>query len=205
MLKLDHLLGAIHIYQNKKSDMLKYLLTAMVCLGFALPSSGQDDAIASAASAAPTSISDNARIVDWGFNELRPGTNEWTCLPDNPDTTGNDPMCVTVPWLNLLNAYVNKEEPTYDAMGIAYMLGGDAAVSNSDPYATEPTGPEDWVDNLGAHLMIVLPDRSLLESFPTDHRDGGPWVMWPDTPYAHLMVPIDSRFPEGMMHDMEHH
>jgi hypothetical protein len=23
--------------------------------------------------------------------------------------------------------------------------------------------------------------------------NGGPWVMWPGTPYAHLMIPIDSR------------
>ena len=28
----------------------------------------------------------------------------------------------------------------------------------------------------------------------TDHRNGGRWVMWPDTPFAHIMVPIDSRF-----------
>ena len=21
----------------------------------------------------------------------------------------------------------------------------------------------------------------------------GPWVMWPDTPYRHLMIPIDAR------------
>jgi hypothetical protein len=27
---------------------------------------------------------------------------------------------------------------------------------------------------------------------PTDSKNGGPWVMWAGTPYAHLMIPIDS-------------
>ena len=44
--------------------------------------------IESAMSAAPASVSADARIVDWGMNELRPGTNGWTCLPDNADTSG---------------------------------------------------------------------------------------------------------------------
>jgi len=88
---------------------------------------------------------------------------------------------------------MNKTEPTYDEIGIAYMLVGDSPVSNSDPYATEPTGPEDWVTDLGAHLMVLVPDKSLLKGMPTDHRNGGPWVMWPETPYAHIMIPIESR------------
>jgi hypothetical protein len=23
--------------------------------------------------------------------------------------------------------------------------------------------------------------------------NGGPWIMWPDTPYAHIMIPLESR------------
>lgn len=149
--------------------------------------------IKSAMSAAPNSISADATIMDWEMNVLRAGTNEWTCLPDRPDTEGADPWCITEPWMNFLHAYMNKTEPTYDEIGIAYMLVGDSPVSNSDPYATEPTGPEDWVTDLGAHLMILVPDKSLLEGMPTDHRNGGPWVMWPETPYAHIMIPIEGR------------
>ena len=149
--------------------------------------------IESAMSAAPTSISANAAIVDWGMNELRAGTNEWTCLPDRPDTPGNDPWCITEAWMNFLHAYVNQTEPTYSKIGIAYMLQGDTPVSNSDPYATEPTGEEDWVTDLGPHLMMLVPDPALLESISTDHLNGGPWIMWPDTPYAHIMIPLESR------------
>jgi hypothetical protein len=88
-----------------------------------------------------------------------------------------------------------QAEPTYTEIGFAYMLVGDSPVSNSDPYATEPTGPEDWVTDMGAHIMMIVPDHKLLEGMSTDHRNGGPWVMWPDTPYAHIMIPVEARFP----------
>jgi hypothetical protein len=151
------------------------------------------DAIHSAMSAAPASISAAATIRDWEGNELRSGTNGWTCLPDRSDTPGNDPWCVTGAWLNLLEAYVNKTEPTYMEIGFAYMLQGDTPVSNSDPYASEPTGPEDWVTDLGPHLMMLVPDRGMLEGISTDHLNGGPWIMWPGTPYSHIMIPLESR------------
>jgi len=151
-------------------------------------------AIKSAMSAGPASVSANATIQDWEGNILRKGSNGWTCLPDRSETAGDDPWCVNEPWLNLIDALMSKKQPTYTGFGIAYMLRGDTPVSNSDPYATEPTGKEDWVTDLGAHLMLLVPDRSLLKAFSTDHRNGGPWVMWPDTPYAHIMVPVEDRF-----------
>jgi hypothetical protein len=40
--------------------------------------------------------------------------------------------------------------------------------------------------------MIIAPSP-LLEAFPTDPDNGGPYVMWEGTPYAHLMVLIGSR------------
>jgi hypothetical protein len=149
--------------------------------------------VKSAMSAAPASISADARIVDWSMTELRPGTNNWTCLPDNANTPGNDPWCITEAWTNFLHAYVNKTEPSYTEIGFAYMLQGDTPVSNSDPFATEPTGPEDWVTDLGPHLMVVVPDPALLENISTDHLNGGPWIMWSNTPYAHIMIPLESR------------
>ena len=150
------------------------------------------DAIASARSAGPASISADATVMDWDLNVISQGSNDWTCLPDRPDTPGNDPWCVTGAWLDFLKAYVNQTEPTYTDIGFAYMLQGDTPVSNTDPYATEPTGSDDWVTDLGAHLMMLVPELDMLASIPTDHRNGGPWIMWPDTPYAHIMIPVES-------------
>ena len=169
---------------------LGYLGLVLVgCIGNALA----DDRIASATSAAPESISADATIMDWDFNVIREGSNGWTCLPDRPNTEGNDPWCVNGAWMDFLKAYTKKEKPAYTEIGFAYMLQGDTPVSNADPYATEPTGPDDWVTDLGPHLMILNPDLSLLENISTDHLNGGPWVMWPDTPYAHVMVPLENR------------
>jgi hypothetical protein len=162
----------------------------------AAPSDAQD-IVRSAQRAAPASISADATIMNWDLEVVRQGSNDWTCLPDRPNTPGNDPWCVTDAWINFLKAYVNQTEPTYQDIGFAYMLQGDTPVSNADPFATDETGPEDWVTDLGPHLMMLVPDREVLRAISTDHLNGGPWVMWPDTPYAHIMIPLENRGPSG--------
>lgn len=149
--------------------------------------------IDSALSAGPGSLARNATIMDWDGTVLREGTNGWTCLPDMPDNGGTDPWCVDDAWMNLLDSLMNGKEPTYDKVGIAYMLAGDAPISNIRPDGKKEDG--DWVENLKAHLMILVPDRSSFDNISTDPNNGGPWIMWPDTPYAHIMVPVDS-YPE---------
>jgi len=149
--------------------------------------------IESAMSAAPSSISNDATVMDWNFKVIRKGSNGWICLPDRENTPGNDPWCINDAWFNFLNAYVSNTKPTYKEIGMAYMLMGDTPVSNKDPFAKKATGKDDWVTDLGAHLMMLIPDLSLLKNISTNHLNGGPWVMWPDTDYAHLMIPLESR------------
>jgi len=38
-------------------------------------------------------------------------------------------------------------------------------------------------------VMVLLPDQRLLEGVSTDPKNGGPFVMWKGTPYAHIMLP----------------
>jgi hypothetical protein len=171
------------------------MLYRFLCLLFAslllsVPALATEDKITSATSAAPSSISNKATVMDWDDTILRKGTNRWTCLPDRPDTPGNDPMCLDGQWLKWAEGFKNKTKPVYSQVGIGYMLQGDTPVSNSDPFATAPTGSEDWVEDPGPHLMLLVPDEKLMKNIPTDHRNGGPWVMWRDTPYAHIMVPL---------------
>ena len=79
---------------------------------------------------------------------------------------------------------------------------GDTPVSNADPYATTETGPDDWVTHLGPHLMMLVQNQGLLDRISTDHLNGGPWVMWPDTPYAHIMIPLESRGGSGLASEL---
>jgi hypothetical protein len=40
--------------------------------------------------------------------------------------------------------------------------------------------------------MVLYKDPKMLDAYPTDPKNGGPWVMWKGTPYAHVMVPVSS-------------
>jgi hypothetical protein len=145
--------------------------------------------IAQAESAAPDFISKQATIMETDGTVLREGTNGWTCLPDTIPSDGA-PVCNDATWMALMNAVGNKAEFSASGVGISYMLQGDkgAGVSNSDPYHPEPKSAHDYVET-GPHLMIVVP-RDLLEGMTDDPASGGPYVMWKDTPYAHIMVPV---------------
>ncbi|MDK2744599.1 MAG: hypothetical protein H8K03_04375 [Nitrospira sp.] len=147
---------------------------------------------AGAERAAPSSLSQHATIMSRDGQVVRKGSNGWTCVPDDPNTSGTDSICMNEPWRNFWEALKDKKKPAVTQVGIAYMLQGDRPVSNTDPYATEPKPGDEWVEGVGAHLMILLPDAGLLKNVPTDSKNGGPWIMWAGTPYAHLMVPIDS-------------
>jgi hypothetical protein len=154
------------------------------------PASAQDRAavIANALQAAPASITESAAIMDWEGNTLREGTNGWVCFPDPPNMA-SAPMCLDEPWQAWAGAWQKNESVTIDRPGIAYMLRGDAGASNVDPFATGPTADNEWVVT-GPHLMLIVPDPASLDALPTDPHNGGPWVMWKGTPYAHVMIPV---------------
>lgn len=151
--------------------------------------------IENAKSAAPESVSEDATVLDWPGTDgnmptLEEGSNEWTCLPDYPNSPSNDPMCLDEASLEFMMAYMANETPTNDQPGIAYMLQGGSDASNTDPYATEPAEGEDWL-YAPPHIMI-FPAEDLNEDwYGTDPESGYPWVMWAGTPYEHLMIPVE--------------
>lgn len=152
--------------------------------------------IRDAMTAAPASIAAKATIMDWPASpgaqpmELRKGSNGWVCFPDMPDTKWYDPMCLDDQWLKWAEAWQNKTPPQIDRIGIGYMVSSSGEGSNTDPYATARTPDNEWgVDP--PHIMLLVPDPSMLEGMTTDRNNGGPWVMWKGTPYVHIMVPVD--------------
>lgn len=153
----------------------------------------KDWKIRNAMSAAPTAVSKDATIMDWPSAGgqpavLRKGTNQWTCMPDDPDTPANDPMCMDSNAADWARAWKAKQQPNIPGIGLTYMLQGGGTPSNTDPFATKPETGKDWLKE-PPHVMIfgVKLDHNV---YSTDPTTGKPWIMWPGTPYEHLMVPI---------------
>ena len=48
--------------------------------------------------------------------------------------------------------------------------------------------------------MIIEPDAARLRGLSTDENNGGPYVMWANTPYAHVMVPVGPRHASAAHH-----
>ncbi|HEX5831799.1 MAG TPA: hypothetical protein VFY16_12515 [Gemmatimonadaceae bacterium] len=156
-----------------------------------------DEKIHNARSAAPPDIANNATVMDWPATpggqpvELAKGSNGWVCYPDDPRVEGDTPMCLDEAWQRWAEAYGGKSAPNVPHVGVAYMLASPGGwSSNTDPYGTTRTETNEWgLDP--PHIMIVVPDTKALEGLPTKRStDGGPWVMWTGTPYAHIMVPV---------------
>jgi hypothetical protein len=149
--------------------------------------------IANALTAAPPAVSRNASVVemneDGSMKVLRKGTSDWTCVPDDPSTPGDDPMCLDPNAMEWLHAYMAKTAPP-DKVGFIYMLKGGWDFSNTDPFATSPHNGKPTIT--GPHVMVVGP---AVKAAPGYDRTGEgvntaiPYVMWKDTPYEHLMIP----------------
>lgn len=173
---------------------LRAALIGFATVLVATPLKAQDEA--EAMSAAPDEVAANATIVDSEGNVLREGNNGYTCMPTPSDLVAPQPMCLDETWMAWADAWKNKKELNITKPGLAYMLGGDAGVSNSDPYGFDPDEASDWV-SAEQHLMLLLPDAAGYEAFPSDPSYGGPWVMWKGTPYAHVMIPISEVVYQG--------
>lgn len=158
---------------------------------------GSDRAmIEDAIMAGPKSITDKATIKTMEGEVLRQGSNDWVCYPGPNLKQGRNAMCLDPVWEKLITAWKNRTDFSTDRIGISYMLGGDEGASNTDPFATTASPDNQWVVE-GPHLMIAVPDPALLEGLPRDPKNGGPYVMWEDTPYMHVMVPLGGKVGAG--------
>jgi hypothetical protein len=182
---------------------LKYPLTVAAAILVAIGAAQAADArtpgdaqlIASAMHAAPARVAKDATIIAMGtdgkMRTLRQGSNAFTCMPDNPTTPGPDPMCMDTNALAWVNALMAHEHPPAGKVGMMYMLAGGTDASNTDPYAQKPDSGNHWIKT-GPHLMIVGADSAFYAGYPktADPDTGAPYVMWPGTPYEHLMAPV---------------
>ncbi len=185
-----------------KTSVVRCLAIPLAMLGIAGAATAADkakqpsdkDLIASAISAAPAAVSKDATIVAMddkgGMRVLRKGTNGWTCMPDDPNTPGPDPMCADANAMEHLSAMMEKKAPPTGKVGFMYMLKGGVDASNTDPYATKPADGK-WIKT-GPHIMIIGADASFYAQYPKGEKPdtSRPYVMWSGTPYQHLMAPV---------------
>ena len=139
--------------------------------------------------AAPQNVLEHATIMNVGSDKkmkvVREGSNGWTCMDP-----GGGPMCADKAAMEWAQAWQEKG-PAPQKTGFIYMLKGDTGTSNTDPYAREETSDNHWVKT-GPHVMIVGAPKDMMQAYPTDPKPDPtkPYVMWPGTPYEHLMLPV---------------
>ncbi len=175
--------------------MKKHIILALLTLTTSMlaNSAAQDDTsadtnkrIAIARSAGPTFVSKDATIVDIDGTVLVQGSNGWTCSPGSQEDF-KDPHCSDEVWTALMKAVLSKTPFSTDRLGFSYMLQGDRSINNDDPYETDPK-EGNWIAE-GPHIMIVGPKGSA-DGITNDPYRGLPYVMFKDTDYEHIMMPL---------------
>lgn len=188
---LAAVLGLASAYPVNAGDMPMHEADAKA----AKPAAGDGKLITSAMRAAPGKVAAHASIVamqpDGSMRTVRAGSNGFTCMADNPETPGPDPMCMDQNAMAWAGAWIGHKDPPGGQIGFMYMLSGGTDASNTDPYATKPGASNHWIQT-GPHVMIVGADSAFYALYPkdADPDTGVPYVMWSGTPYQHLMIPI---------------
>jgi hypothetical protein len=148
--------------------------------------------VANAMSAAPPSISKQATIIAMDGDKMRvvrKGTNGFTCMPDDPGSPGNDPMCLDANGMLWLQAWMDHKDAPRGKPGLVYMLQGGSDASNDDPFATQPPSGKKWVTT-GPHVMVVGVAGSLGDYPKSADVPTRPFVMWGGSSYEHIMMPV---------------
>jgi hypothetical protein len=169
------------------------LTSCSVSIGLATSARADNSAIIkSAESAAPANVAASATIVEMSAGKMRTvreGKNGFTCMPDNSKSPGNDPMCLDKNAMAWAMARASQKDPPQGKVGFMYMLQGGSDASNTDPFAKKPANGANWLTT-GPHVMVV--GATDLAGYPATASPDTtlPYVMWPGTPFAHLMIPM---------------
>jgi hypothetical protein len=127
------------------------------------------------------------------MTEVRRGDNGWTCMPRDPGSPVDYPVCVDQNGLAWYQAVMSGRDPDTGKVGYSYMLQGGSTWSNVDPTATKLPAGEKTHITIPPQIMIMnarLAEESGFPSgqaHPDTHR---PFVMYGGTPSAILNIPV---------------
>ena len=178
---------------------LPIVITVLTTLAPASPSRADSfgTMIEIAATAAPASVTEGATYYYLDptgvLMQIQAGTNGWWCISPSLAWRGPKvPMCGDRVAFDWLRAWIDGAEPTPGAQGIIYALAGGHDASAVNPLKAAPDGDLPWLVT-GPMMMIVnLPEAESALYPAMEHPDtSAPYVMWPDTPFAHLRLPVE--------------
>ena len=142
-----------------------------------MPETSRPWKISNARSAAPGDISKDALVLDRPPNdtttgeELALGSSDWTCWPDDPKTTQNDPVCMDEGGREWSYASQARRAPRIATVGLIYRLQGSA---------------ED-----APHVAVIMPNpQRVFAGLPTTPQKDKPWVKYAGTPWAYMVIPV---------------
>jgi len=193
--------------------MGKIILLNMIVLAFIFNSNtsfgeenhaSKDWQIKAYSTAAPSFIGKYATIIGGNGKVIRKGSNDWTCQSGNPRPFPKNgwknvhdamPTCHDAQAMKWMMAYSNGTKPKLDKDGWMWMLHGDVGEDNLVPMVMnkKDSTPGAWIES-GPHLMLMPKDPSSLNNYSTDFTTGAPYVMFPGTDYAHVMIPTEGYY-----------
>jgi hypothetical protein len=144
-----------------------------------------------ALSAAPARIAKEAGVMIYGadgkLTEVRKGTNGFTCIPTVMNLPVPDPICMDAAsnqWMTDITS--NAPKPSNTVPGIAYMARGGSHFEKGGKVVMSGEGAK--VVKEPPHWMIMWPFDPATSKLPTVPNPSGVYIMFEDSPYAHLMV-----------------
>ena len=154
--------------------------------------------------AAPSFIGERATILNQSNDVLREGSNGWTCMPGNarpmpeagwPDAHQAMPICADKEALKWMQAYLTETTPELNHDGFMWMLHGDVGEDNTTPMVMNKADAHagHWIES-GPHLMLMPKDPQTIAGHTSDFRTGSPYLMFPGSQYAHLMIPVEGYY-----------
>ena len=160
-----------------------------------------DEQIAQALAAAPEDKVDAARVLGYATDgnvvELRPGSNDFICLASNPASERFSSSCYHAslePYFargRELSAEGTSQEDRY-RIRFEEMEAGTLAkpVMSATQYVLDGTWDSDTQTATGMVRWVIYvpgatPESTGLSVLP---QPGGPWIMDPGTPGAHIMI-----------------
>ena len=156
----------------------------------------EKDQTALALSAAPAGVAKDAGVMIYGadgkLTEVRKSNNGFVCIPTVLNLPKPDPMCMDAAghqWLTDISN--NAPKPSNTVPGIIYMARGGSHFEKGGKVVMSGEGAK--VVEEPPHWMVMWPFDPAASQLPTIPNASGVYIMFEDSPYAHLMIYQDPK------------